>query len=1555
MANNEIKIGLKVDDKGNLRKTAKNAQKAGKALDNTAKSSDKYSKGQKGVAQATSNSTKAFSKMQGGMSGMVGVYAEIASRVFALSAAFQFLKSASDVTNLIAGQEALGSVSGVAYKTLTQGLKDATDGQISYQAAAKAAAIGTAAGLSPDQLNRLGKAAKNTSIALGRDLGDSFDRLVRGVTKAEPELLDELGIILRLETAKKNYADSIGLVASELNQFQQSQAVVNEVLRQGEDKFGSIADEMDDSAASLNRFLVSFDTLLNTIKMGVTGALRPVFDFLSGNTIALAASLALLGKSVLTAILPNFKDMGEASAAAMKKANMGVIEHQAHLENVQRKLKATTSAMVAQRDVATANAQAAFGKTVPTTTKGGGGALDFLMGSSDTKKSQAQADKALKTAESQLKSSLTKRTGMFKHMNAQQLAIMRASYAQRSLLIKQEELVHKGAMTGMTGHIKVLGAQAGLTFAGMRVALIGFGATAAAVGMTIMTWLGWIGVILLIGAALHALYQKLVPISKELEKAQKAADGFIATAKTLNEELGSMARVADRSGLALSKLAVQRGNMLTQANFKTRIEELRATTEALKIDNDLTIAQAEGLEETARILGNSVNPEFLKYAKLLEDNKTLTKDEAIAVIKLADNYSNLGLSVSDLPSKMKKLKDEVNALTDSTKVSNPLLNLELALSSAYKTSKVGLDAFSTAIADNAAALSKLEKEVTDFERNRAAKEKVQKKRGSNSEYGGYNSYGQEDAEVTAKEDAIMALDVSDAVLESLQNRIKLNKARSVSDAAENKIAIEDHKALEAVQKRIQANSKTIVDNKTKANKLLEDEVLNATRGLTVADRLVNLGLTKNKVEANYLDAVNKSIIAADILAGIEKDKLKLGDGVNAAANARDADTALKIAKHLLDVKKEDIRLGTAALQIEGDLLALKHERILAETELARLTREQAMAASGVDQYGFEKAKLENAGKIAVLRQKEIIAINAQTAAERALQGVGKTDETYANLFAKSEAAKSAVLSARQALHIAKNAGIMQQNEMRAEGQITKFKSENFAWSKQQQAVQEQVLKALAKGIDITPEWLETTKEIVAENAKLTREYEMQATIRDSMNAGLADGIAALIKNEEKSFKDAMLTLAESVLSAIADKLAERLAENIMDAIFGADTTAAKIKIAMNKGAATTAKAITKSSQTGAEAMGNAIETACRVGAAELAANLCTPKCPGGGEEAGAAAAAVVGAVKAVLKNSGATTHPVPDTGEGIETSWPREGNPAPDSPPMNGPEFMPTASTVAKDIETGVSAALEEDGGFFANIAEILDTTVGAVTGLFKSKGAEDAKKEKGFFQNLWDMFMNLGNWIIGLFKSKEGEEGDEGGLMSMLGDMGKWVMNLFGEKDKAEGESETGFFSKLGSFFSDFGSTIMNLFAPGSGGGGGGGGGGDFLSTAITWISSLFGAPAPAARNGGVISMGQKVQGYATGGVARGPGAGYPALLHGTEAVVPLPNGKSIPVDMPQNAGQQNNSVVVNISQDGSVSTSDSSGPDFERLGAHIAKAVQKELQTQKRSGGILSPYGVA
>ena len=79
---------------------------------------------------------------------------------------------------------------------------------------------------------------------------------------------------------------------------------------------------------------------------------------------------------------------------------------------------------------------------------------------------------------------------------------------------------------------------------------------------------------------------------------------------------------------------------------------------------------------------------------------------------------------------------------------------------------------------------------------------------------------------------------------------------------------------------------------------------------------------------------------------------------------------------------------------------------------------------------------------------------------------------------------------------------------------------------------------------------------------------------------------------------------------------------------------------------------------------------------------------------------------------------------------------------------------------------------------------------------------------------------------------------------------------------------------------------------------------------------------------------------------------LHGTEAVVPLPNGRSIPVEMSGTGAQTNNvSVSVNINNDGSAETT--TEDDAKGMGKAIAAAVQREIQHQKRPGGMLSPYG--
>jgi hypothetical protein len=105
-------------------------------------------------------------------------------------------------------------------------------------------------------------------------------------------------------------------------------------------------------------------------------------------------------------------------------------------------------------------------------------------------------------------------------------------------------------------------------------------------------------------------------------------------------------------------------------------------------------------------------------------------------------------------------------------------------------------------------------------------------------------------------------------------------------------------------------------------------------------------------------------------------------------------------------------------------------------------------------------------------------------------------------------------------------------------------------------------------------------------------------------------------------------------------------------------------------------------------------------------------------------------------------------------------------------------------------------------------------------------------------------------------------------------------------------------------------------------------------------------------LAIGAATKGFSAGGIASGPTSGYAATLHGTEAVVPLPNNKSIPVELNKGAGASNtNNVSVNIAIDsnGNASAQVTNDGRAEQFGTAISAAVQKEIINQTRAGGLL------
>jgi hypothetical protein len=73
-----------------------------------------------------------------------------------------------------------------------------------------------------------------------------------------------------------------------------------------------------------------------------------------------------------------------------------------------------------------------------------------------------------------------------------------------------------------------------------------------------------------------------------------------------------------------------------------------------------------------------------------------------------------------------------------------------------------------------------------------------------------------------------------------------------------------------------------------------------------------------------------------------------------------------------------------------------------------------------------------------------------------------------------------------------------------------------------------------------------------------------------------------------------------------------------------------------------------------------------------------------------------------------------------------------------------------------------------------------------------------------------------------------------------------------------------------------------------------NFTDISVADILESDGKGTPQVQNETITEMYKKTA-SAKGNILKGPTTGYPALLHGTEAVVPLPDGRAIPVEMKQ------------------------------------------------------------
>ena len=429
MADFKVIGKLVIDDNGQLSVVGKKAKKASKEVDKVGASAHTADRRLKGAAQASSNTSKNFSKMSQGISGgLVPAYATLAASLFALGAVYRSLQEAANFETLQKSQAVYAASTGVALDTVARKLQVATGHQIDLQKAGESAAIMIAKGYNTSQIEEVAKASRGAAQALGRNFEDTFNRIVQGTTKAEPELLDELGITLRLKKATEDYGRLVGKNADELTTYERSQAVLNETLRQAAENFGEIGEKVPVNA--FNRLGIVFSDLIKNFQVGIAPIANFFANVLSNNVKVAALAIGLFAASIIKQVIPSQTELTEklqnwsnTHTASYDKAKQDLDEYRQKVEQTKQGVKAARAA--GATGVQSSAKVLAKGSDSPVLQRAATG----KMRGAD----KSNLDKALKSAEAQYQKHGKIVTGIFKNKDIAVVRSLQTSFTQMNM------------------------------------------------------------------------------------------------------------------------------------------------------------------------------------------------------------------------------------------------------------------------------------------------------------------------------------------------------------------------------------------------------------------------------------------------------------------------------------------------------------------------------------------------------------------------------------------------------------------------------------------------------------------------------------------------------------------------------------------------------------------------------------------------------------------------------------------------------------------------------------------------------------------------------------------------------------------------------------------------------------------------------------------------------------------------------------------------------------------------------------------------------------------
>jgi hypothetical protein len=209
---------------------------------------------------------------------VIGGALAMTAGLFSLKKAFDFAHEAAKLEGVKSSFTALAASQGKDADQMLEKMRELSAGTVSDLKLMQSANQALLLGLPVDRFGDMLTIARSAAAATGQSMDFMLNSIVTGLGRGSKLMLDNLGIVFKIEDAYKEYAESLDLTASELTEAQKKQAFINKALEVGADnakKAGSSGLSLTDKWAQLQ---AATDNLSKSMGKGLV----PIFESIVG-------------------------------------------------------------------------------------------------------------------------------------------------------------------------------------------------------------------------------------------------------------------------------------------------------------------------------------------------------------------------------------------------------------------------------------------------------------------------------------------------------------------------------------------------------------------------------------------------------------------------------------------------------------------------------------------------------------------------------------------------------------------------------------------------------------------------------------------------------------------------------------------------------------------------------------------------------------------------------------------------------------------------------------------------------------------------------------------------------------------------------------------------------------------------------------------------------------------------------------------------------------------------------------------------------------------------